>query len=75
MLHQLLGNLKIDAKIGVMLPTYCESQNVEKLIGEIEQLPLDASILVIDDSSPDGTSDTVKQLQKKYPNILLGIRP
>ena len=36
---------------------------------------LDASILVIDDSSPDGTAEIVQEKQQKYPNILLYIRP
>jgi dolichol-phosphate mannosyltransferase len=75
MFNQLMGNIEVNAKIGIMLPTYCESENVEKLINEIERLPLDASILVIDDSSPDGTADMVKTLQKRYPNILLMVRP
>jgi dolichol-phosphate mannosyltransferase len=61
--------------VGVILPTYCEAQNIERLIVEIESLPLNTSILVIDDSSPDGTADIVKKLQAKYPNILLLVRP
>jgi dolichol-phosphate mannosyltransferase len=38
-------------------------------------MPLDSLILVIDDSSPDGTADIVRQLQGRYPNILLFVRP
>ncbi|MCK5593586.1 glycosyltransferase, partial [Candidatus Bathyarchaeota archaeon] len=51
------GNLDVNSEVGVVLPTYCEAQNIEKLIEEIENLNLNTSILVIDDSSPDGTSD------------------
>jgi dolichol-phosphate mannosyltransferase len=69
------GNLDINSEIGVILPTYCEAQNIEKLIDEIENLNLDASILVINDSSPDGTSDIVRKCQEKYDNILLFERP
>ncbi len=69
------GNLDISAETGVILPTYCETQNIEKLIDEIENLSLNTSILVIDDSSPDGTSDIVRKCQKKYNNILLFVRP
>ncbi len=69
-----MGNLDVNSQVGVILPTYCEAQNIEKLIAEIENLPLDTSILVIDDSSPDGTADIVRKLQEKYSNILLLVR-
>lgn len=69
------GNLDINSEIGVILPTYCEAQNIEKLIDEIENLNLFTSILVVDDSSPDGTSDVVRRCQKKHGNILLFERP
>jgi dolichol-phosphate mannosyltransferase len=69
------GNPDINSEIGVILPTYCEAQNIEKLIDEIESLNLNTSILVIDDSSPDGTSDTVRRCQRKHDNILLFERP
>jgi dolichol-phosphate mannosyltransferase len=69
------GDIKINAKVGVILPTYCEAQNIGKLIHEIEFLNLDVVILVIDDSSADGTTEIVRNLQKKYNNILLFIRP
>jgi len=70
------GNLDINSEIGVILPTYCEAQNIKKLIDEIESLNLNTSILVIDDSSPDGTSDVVRQCQRKHDdNILLFERP
>jgi len=74
MLCQLTGDLTVRSQIGVILPTYCESQNVEGLIDEIETLGLDASILVVDDSSPDKTSEIVKKLQKRYTNLLLYVR-
>jgi dolichol-phosphate mannosyltransferase len=69
------GNLDINSEIGVILPTYCEAQSIVKLIDEIEDLNLNTSILVIDDSSPDGTSDMVRKCQKKHNNILLFKRP
>lgn len=72
--HKLLGELDISAPIGVILPTYCEAQNIEGLITDIQRLSLDTSILVIDDSSPDKTAEIVKKLQKKHGNILLYIR-
>jgi dolichol-phosphate mannosyltransferase len=75
MLQNLTGNLEVNSQVGVILPTYCEAQNIEKLITEVERLPLNTLILVIDDSSPDGTAKTVKKLQGKYPNLLLLVRP
>ena len=68
------GDLNTRSEIGVILPTYCESANVEKLIREIESLNLKTSILVIDDSSPDGTANIVRRLQQKYKSILLYVR-
>lgn len=57
-----------------MLPTYCEAANIEKLILELENSDFNPSILVIDDSSPDGTADVVRKLQKKFRNVLLLVR-
>jgi dolichol-phosphate mannosyltransferase len=67
--------LEFHPKVGVLLPTYCEAQNIGRLIAEIEALPLNTSILVIDDSSADGTSEEVMRLQEKYPNLQLLVRP
>ena len=72
---ELIGDLQLHSQVGIILPTFCEAQNIGKLVLEIENLKLDASILVIDDSSPDNTSGLVKLLQRKYSNLLLCIRP
>jgi dolichol-phosphate mannosyltransferase len=69
------GDLNTYSEVGVILPTYCESANVEKLIREVESLRHDLCILVIDDSSPDGTAKIVRNLQRTYDNILLLLRP
>ncbi len=61
--------------VAVLLPTYCEAGNIENLIQEIEELKLDLLVTVIDDSSPDGTAEKVKILQKEYGNIVLFMRP
>ena len=55
--------------IGVLLPTYCEAENIGNLIQEIQKLNLNVIIAVVDDSSPDDTSKIVKRLQKKFSNI------
>ena len=69
------GNLNIKSEVGLILPTYCEAANIRKLVEEIENLNLSISILVIDDSSPDGTIDILRNMQEKYGNILLLVRP
>jgi dolichol-phosphate mannosyltransferase len=75
MSFQLMGDLRGTTDVGVILPTYREAENIANLIGDIESLPIETSILVIDDSSPDGTAEIVKKLQKKHGNILLCVRP
>jgi len=69
------GDINIKSDVGVILPTYCEAANIGQLIHEIEDLKQKISILVIDDSSPDGTANVVRSFQKKYNNILLLSRP
>jgi dolichol-phosphate mannosyltransferase len=61
--------------VAIMLPTYREAQNIESLIREIQGLNLNSLVLVIDDSSPDGTAHIVRRLQEEYPNIILLVRP
>ena len=75
MSYQLTGNLGTISEVGVILPTYREAENIANLIEDIENLPLNTSILVIDDSIPDRTAEIVHNLQKKYGNILLCVRP
>jgi dolichol-phosphate mannosyltransferase len=73
--YQLLGDGMGGSEIGIILPTYREADNISKLIEDIENLNLNSSILVIDDSSPDRTAEIVQEKQGKYKNILLCIRP
>ncbi len=73
--YQIIGNATAEPEIGVILPTYGEAENIANLIEDIENLNLNVSILVIDDSSPDGTADIVVEKQKKFTNLLLCSRP
>lgn len=75
MTYQLSGNMRVCSKIGVILPTYGEADNIANLINDIESLNLNVSILVIDDLSPDHTAEIVRQMQQKYANIMLCVRP
>lgn len=54
----------------VIIPTYNEKENIEKMIRAIFSLPLDCHILIVDDGSPDGTAGIVKNLQTILPERL-----
>ncbi|MCU0457362.1 MAG: polyprenol monophosphomannose synthase [Bacteroidales bacterium] len=59
----------------VIIPTYRERENIEDLIKAISELDPVYDILVIDDNSPDGTADIVKDLMKGNSHIHLIERP
>lgn len=48
----------------VIIPTYKERENIEKIIYAILSIEKDYHVLIIDDNSPDGTADIVKGIQK-----------
>jgi dolichol-phosphate mannosyltransferase len=50
----------------VIIPTYNEKENISLIIETVFALPKDFHILVVDDGSPDGTAEIVKQLQEEY---------
>lgn len=50
----------------VIIPTYNEKENIEKIIRKVFSLPHSFHVLIIDDGSPDGTATIVKRLQCEY---------
>jgi dolichol-phosphate mannosyltransferase len=66
--------VKKNLPVAVILPTYCEAETIESLTHEILDETPNATIIVIDDSSPDGTAEIVRKLQKQGKNILLHVR-
>ena len=50
----------------VIIPTYNEVENIEKMTRTVMDLPIDIHLLVVEDNSPDGTADIVKTLMKEY---------
>jgi len=54
----------------IIIPTYNEKENIEKIIRKIFSLEKSFHILIVDDGSPDGTAEIVKNLQKDFANQL-----
>jgi len=54
----------------VIIPTYNEKGNIDRIIDKILSLNVVFHILIVDDNSPDGTADIVKEKQKEYPDRL-----
>ena len=54
----------------IIIPTYNEKENIEKIIRTVFSLDKSFHILVIEDGSPDGTANIVKELQKEFTDNL-----
>ena len=54
----------------VIIPTYNECENIEKIIRAVFALEHDFHILVVEDNSPDGTATIVKRMQEEFPERL-----
>lgn len=54
----------------VIIPTYNEKENIEKIIRKVFSLSYVFDILIVDDGSPDGTAQIVKSLQQEFPDQL-----
>lgn len=53
----------------VIIPTYNEKENILPILERLNSLYTDIDVLVVDDNSPDGTANIVKELQQKHSNI------
>jgi len=66
-------------KAVVIIPTYNERENIGRMIEVLEKeifpqiKDWEMAILVVDDHSPDGTADIVREKMKIYPNIELSL--
>lgn len=65
----MLKNFSVPDSI-VIIPTYNEKENIEKIIRKVFSLPHEFHILIVDDGSPDGTGNIVKGLQQQFPQKL-----
>jgi dolichol-phosphate mannosyltransferase len=54
----------------VIIPTYNEKENIEAMVRKVFSLPKAFDILIVDDGSPDGTGQLIKNLQKEFPGVL-----
>ena len=54
----------------VIIPTYNEKENISAMIDKVFSLPEPFELLVIDDGSPDGTAEIVRQRRKEFPETL-----
>ena len=54
----------------VIIPTYNEKENIEKMIRKVLSLEPSFHVLLVDDGSPDGTGQIIKDLQKTFPDKL-----
>jgi dolichol-phosphate mannosyltransferase len=54
----------------VIIPTYNEKENIERIIRKVFSLEKDFNILIVEDNSPDGTADIVKKLMREFPDRL-----
>jgi dolichol-phosphate mannosyltransferase len=62
-------------KVVIIIPTFNERENIQALVPELDkqfgQMAHKCQILVVDDNSPDGTAEAVRELQHKFDNIHL----
>jgi dolichol-phosphate mannosyltransferase len=59
----------------VILPTYNEADNIERMIPEVLSKSAELDVLVIDDNSPDKTGELVERMAQTDPRIKLIRRP
>lgn len=52
----------------VVIPTYNEKENIENMIRKVMSFEKQFDVLIVDDGSPDGTGNIVKELQKEFDN-------
>ena len=63
--------MSTDKKVLVFTATFNELDNIKELVSTIKKQPSVPDILIIDDNSPDGTSEEIKKLQNNFNNLFL----
>lgn len=71
--------MPLPTDLSVVTATYNERENILLLIEELNSIfhrcGIHGEVVVVDDSSPDGTADAALEIKKKYPNTVLVKRP
>src|SRR5271165_5687017 len=62
-------------RVLVVLPTYNEAENIENVLGQVRAALPEASVLVVDDGSPDGTAKIVEEVGGALGRVDLLSRP
>lgn len=62
-------------RVLVVLPTYNEAENIERVLGEIRKAMPEGGVLVVDDGSPDGTADMAERVGVELGNVEVLRRP
>ena len=71
--RSLLPHTKLQGNVSdrlVIVPTYNERENIEPIIRAVMRLEPRFHLLIVDDGSPDGTAEAVRQLQAEFPQRL-----
>lgn len=58
----------------VVIPTYNEADNIQQIVSAVMDLPTPLDVLVVDDTSPDGTANLVRQLMATHAGLHLEVR-
>jgi dolichol-phosphate mannosyltransferase len=65
-----------NASVWLVIPTYNEAANLEAIVGAaLERLPAERRLLIVDDSSPDGTGQIADRLAEEYEDVAVLHRP
>ena len=59
----------------IISPTYNERKNIVRFVESVFSTNHDCHLLIVDDNSPDGTAEQVKELQNRFSNLYLECRP
>ncbi len=62
------------ASTTIVIPTYNERENIQRIVPALLNVAGDLNVLVVDDSSPDGTADAVRQMSTRDPRVTLLLR-
>lgn len=54
----------------VIIPTFNEKENIERIIRKVFSLNKEFDILIVEDNSPDGTAEIVRKLMPEFPGLL-----